>query len=1067
MSLKLPLTDVQKGILFEIKRFKGRSYYVNQELLCFNTSIDVSVMHKAFTQLISKYEVLRSAIVFESHHPSMVIYQSINLPFEFYDYSGFDNGEKIKLFNSFLEKDFADPIDLTIAPLMRISMFKFAENDYRVIWDIHHIIVDGASVSKIIKDLFKIYSALLENKTDVSLKTIPYHEAHNYKNVLDRDEAKNYWKQLLSNYEFSSFLPCGNKKNAVISKKNIKTLCIASVEHQKIVDFINSNSLTVNTLLQATWAIVLSHYSNNDNIIFGSVRAYPKNITQNQVGIFINTLPMSFSIDFSVNIIDFLYKVREQGKRLRDYVMVSLNQIHEWSELPLDVPIYQSIINYEPFSLNKNLAESFSEIPCKFSSRLDVPYPLILEVIDDGGSLQLDLNYETEIFDQGYMESFLNHYKVILLQIISKYNKKLIELPVVDDATFRKVVFEWNDTAVDYSIGKTVHQLFEEQVEKNPNAPAVVFQEITLTYRLLNEKANQLAHYLLQQGIAIEDRIAIYLKPRPEVLVSILAVLKSGGAYVPLDVNNPPERIKHILQDSQPKVVITETSYLNTLTDLIKPVSLVKPLIINVDQLQQWNDYPKDNPLRVIQSSNLMYIIYTSGSTGKPKGSLIEHFSAINMTLSCSQRLKIVHKSRILQIASFSFDVSVAEWCMALLSGAGLYLIDKDYFSPQKIVHALEQYKITTIILAHSILAALPEVDLPHLKVIAPGGESLNQHTLTYWGKNRLLLNVYGITETSVCSTMAECMFGREVITVGKPLANVQIYILNKYLQLLPPGVIGEIHIGGYGVGRGYLNNPSLTQEKFIDDIFSVNNSQFIKLANRKNKLYKTGDLGRWTDNGEIEFVGRIDDQVKLRDFRIEMQEIEGALEKYPEIEKAVVVIKELVKTKQLIAYVLSKDGATIDITKLQKYLGDYLPIYMIPAQIVQIDVLPLTTHGKIDKKKLLSIENYTEPSISADTPSNQCEIMEKIRVIIRQMLQRQDISSHKNFLDIGLDSIMLVELSMKLSSEFGQDIDITTLFTYTTIDMLANFIKNNNEYKENNSSFNSIKDFIHKRKKH
>lgn len=1060
MTIKIPLTDVQKGILFEITHFKGRNYYVNQEVLCFNVGIDASLMHKAFVQLVDKYEVLRSAIVFESYHPKLTIYQSVNLLFEFYDYSIFGSDKKIHRFNSFLEKDFAELIDVTIAPLMRIAMFKLAENDYRVVWNIHHIIVDGASVSKIIKDLFTIYLALLKDETYLALNPVFHFKERDYKNTLGVDEAEKYWKEVLKNHAISSFLPCSNQKNTVSNKKNNKTSSICGVSYQHLINFSNNSSFTLNTLLQAAWSIVLSHYSNNENVIFGSVRAYPKDVTQNFAGLFINTLPMSFSITPNMTAIDYLYKVREQSKKLRDYVKVSLNQIREWSGLPADAQIYQSIINYEPFSLNQTLKACFPEVPCEFSSRLDVPYPLILEIVDDGKSLHLDLCYEAELFGDKYMESFINHYRTTLLQIAYNPGKSLVELLTVDDTTFQQVVLEWNNTTVDYPIDKTVHQLFEEQVGKNPNALAVVFKEEALSYELLNEKANQLANFLVQKGLAIEDPVVIWLKPRAEVLISIMAVLKAGGAYVPIDANNPSERIRHLLQDSQPKIIITESSYFDTLSYITDHFP-IKPLIINVDQ-PQWDDCSKNNLLIPVQASNLVYVIYTSGSTGKPKGSLIEHFSAVNMALSCSQRLKVTPASRILQIASFSFDVSVAEWCMALLSGASIYLIDRDVFSPQRIVEALKQYKISTIILAHSILAALPETDLPDLKVIASGGEPLSQHTLTYWAKDRLLLNVYGITETSVCSTMADCKLEKELVTVGKPLANVQIYILNKYLKPLPPGVVGEIYIGGLGVGRGYLNNPALTQEKFIDDPFKTNNP---RLANRKNKLYKTGDLGRWTNNGEVEFIGRLDDQVKIRGMRVEIPEIERILEGYPGIEKGVVVIKELGKAKQLIAYVLPKANAIINIIKLRDYLSDHLPVYMIPGEIVQINEMPLTAHGKIDKKKLLVMGDYGVLDAPIDTSVGQCETIGKICGIVRNMLQKQNVPIHKNFLDIGLDSIMLVELSMRLSSDFKQPIDITLLFTYTTIDTLANFIDNSDKFNENGGSFDSIKEFIHKRK--
>lgn len=1058
MAIKLPLTNLQNGILFEVSKFKKQNYYINQEQLRFSTALNISVMRQAFMQLIARYEVLRASVIFESYQPKLVIREQVNLPLKFFDYSNFSNDKASNLFTSFLQKDLTEPIDLTTSPLMRISIFKLAADDYRIVWDIHHIILDGSSISRIIEELFAIYSALLSDKPYTAVPPLPYYKIYDYKAKLSINTAKKYWKQILSNHEIAAFIPCENKNSLDLGTRGRITASVDNNDYQKLVKFSNANSLTINTLFQAAWAIALYHYSNNENVVFGAVRAYPRDVIKNAAGLFINTLPMSFNIDGNTAIIDYLHRVRAQSKKLRDYVTVSLNQIREWGGLTSNTQIFQSVINYEPSSLNSTLKSRFPEIHCNFSSKLNVPYALILEIINESESLTLDLIYNEGMFDSEYMEDFLSHYKVILLQIIANPDKKIVALPIVDSVVYHKVIHEWNDTAVAYPLDKTVHQLFVEQVEKNPNATAVICNGDVLSYKSLNEQANSLSHYLLQQNILSEDPVVILLKPRFEMLISILAVLKAGGVYVPIDVNNPPERIKLILQDSEPKVVITETTYIDKLAAFIKSLPFTKLLVIDVDK-PLWHNYPKTNPLVHVTPANLMYIIYTSGSTGQPKGVLIEHFSAVNMIMSCSEKLKVTSKSRILQIASFSFDVSVAEWCMALINGASLYLIEKDIFSPQTIAGVLKQHKITTIILAHSILESLPEVDLPNLKVIAPGGEPLSHHTLTYWAKNRLLLNIYGITETTVCSTMAKCTDKKGIITVGKPLANVQVYVLNKHLQPLPPWVIGEIHIGGYGVGRGYLKQPSLTQEKFIDNPYKNNSMQ---LPGKKNRLYKTGDLGRWTSDGEIEFIGRLDDQIKIRGLRVETSEIEYILTQYPEIKQAIVLEKKLEAHKQLVAYILPKTTAVIDMAKLQAYIGDHLPSYMIPAQIIQIDGLPLTTHGKIDKKKLLSTYNYIIPELSLKVRPITCKTKEKICAIIRNMLHRQNVLTNVNFLDIGLDSIMLVELTAKLSHEFNQDIDVTTLFTYTTIDALTAFIRNNK-----NNSFESIKEFVHKRKKH
>jgi amino acid adenylation domain-containing protein len=1053
----LPLTDTQKGILFEIERFGKRSYYINQELLVFKTNLNISLFEKALVYLVAKYEILRSSVVFKDS-PNLAIYESAEVPFKTYDYSHFDDDKKIAFFNAFLEEDFRKNMDISTPPLMRVTVFKFTKNEYRVVWNIHHLIVDGASTFRIIKDFFEIYSLLLKKQINLPEKTVPYYDGHDTIVVPDPEVSKKYWQKLLSGYETSSSLPCTNKNNVGQSKKNINTIFIKGDSYRRVIDFSKSHSLPINCLLQTSWAIVLSHYSNNEKVIFGSVRAYPRDIIKDNVGLFINTLPMCFSIDFSSTVNDFLNKVREQGKELRNYAVVPLSQIRVWGDLPFEAPIFQSILNYEPFSLNETLAEHFPEIPCEFSSKLDTPYPLILEVIDDGKSLKLDLYYETGLFEDRYMNYFLNHYQDILAQIISNPNEQLAELPVVDKETYNRVVLEWNDTITDYPLNETVHQIFEGEVKKTPNAPALVYEDKVLTYKALNDKANQLAYYLIQHKVAIEDPIVFLLKPRFEAIIAILAILKAGGAYVPIDTNNPSERMRYLLHEIKPKIIITETPYIDILSQLIKHGDFPKPIIIDVNK-PSWNNNSLTNPSVAVKASNLMYIIYTSGSTGKPKGAMIEHQAAINMAYDCSKRLKITPKSRLLQLAAFSFDVSVAEWAMTLLSGATLYLLEREVFSPQKIVQALKHHKITTIILSHSILAALPEADLPDLKVIAPGGEPLSKHSLSFWAKNRLFLNVYGITETTVCSTMAVCTPKTKHIAVGKPLGNTQIYILNKQLQPLPPGVIGEIYIGGCGVARGYWNNQQTTQEKFVDNIFMAESLG-------KKKMYKTGDFGRWLDSGELEFIGRIDDQVKIRGVRVEISEIQNVLEQYLEIDKAVVLVKRLENASQLIAYVLPLGNTTINMGELQKYLNIRLPSSMIPSQIIQIDQLPLNAHGKVDKKKLLSMnEAYiTKPLVRED--GNGQGLSKIISDIIQKLLQRSDISIQKNFLDMGLDSIMLVDLSAKLTSEFKMSIDVTTLLTYPTIDKLVKYIKNSTKPGGKEASFDSIKEFVRRRKK-
>jgi len=1035
-----PLTELQKGMLFEIacNRYLTPIYIV-QNIFELQDDLNIQFIIKAFHILLGRHEMLRSSIAQNSTGYIQVIYKLAEIPYEFYNYSNLSLEESLKKFDLFLENDARCEIDLSKPPLMRLTFFKFKDRDYRFVWTRHHILMDGTSVEILIDELFTIYHALLKN-TEWILPERASYAKDMIKSEPNDETIKNYWLDALKEYSDAALLPVLPSQYKNLKKIKYKYELVEESQYTQLVDFLNKHSLTVNTILQGALGVALSHYSDKDSIMIGTVRAYPKEKINNRIGLFVNTLPVCLEVNPSNKIIDYLQSIRQKNKSLKEYVTTPLNKIKEWCDLPLDSTLFQCVMDYKPRSLKTVLKKHFPMSACNALIKLDIPYPLMFEVINVDGSLQINFHYDAELIEDYYAASLLKHFKDILIAMSLQDIVYLSELSTLAESELTRIT-NWNKTESSYPTHKTIHLLFEEQVQKTPSAISVCYENEILTYQMLNHQANQLAHYLISQGVEFETRVAICLKPTLNMLIAVLGVLKAGGVYIPIDTQYPIERIRYLLQDSQPKIVITQSDQFNLLDKIIFSANTPTPVFVNLDKTE-WQHCAETNPVLPIRSSHGMYIIYTSGSTGNPKGVLLEHLSVVNTALSCIEKLKITPQSRILQISSFSFDVSVAEWSMALLSGASIYLTNKDIFSPKTIIESLKTYKITTIILASAILAVLPKEYLPDLKVIAPGGEPCGQSVIDFWAQDRLFVNVYGITEAAICSTMSN--FSPEhtkTSDIGKPLPNTQIYILDRHLRPVPIGVTGEIYISGMGIARGYINNHELNQEKFIFHTMGLKDKKTIV------RLYKTGDYGRWLTTGNIECLGRHDAQIKLRGFRVELTEIEQVLERYPTIKKAAVITKDTPAGRQLYAYILPVQQFVIDTNEIQKFVQAQLPSFMVPAKLVPINELPLTHNGKIDKQKLLSMSSADNVDMLNYSSSTISGLEETIKKVAQDLLQC-NVSIDENFLDLGFESLSLVKFSANLSHVLEKTIDVIDLFTYTTIKSLATYISSQNNNK-------------------
>ncbi|MFI5406904.1 MAG: amino acid adenylation domain-containing protein, partial [Nitrososphaerales archaeon] len=633
-------------------------------------------------------------------------------------------------------------------------------------------------------------------------------------------------------------------------------------------------------------------------------------------------------------------------------------------------------------------------------------FDLTLSAQEIGDSLMLELSYYTDLFSHETIERFINHYEVLLHSVVAEPNKRLTELNILTQSERDQILNKWNITRVEYDRSQCIHKLFETQAEKNPSATAVIFAGKQLTYRELNHKTNQLAHYLQQHGVNPETLVGICIERSLEMIIGILGILKAGGAYVPIDPNYPKERIEFMLDDAKIKILLTQHN-------LISALAKTKIKTICLDN--EWSTiaaFAKTNLVINNQSSDLAYVIYTSGSTGKPKGVMIEHRKVLNYINWLSSYCDIRTNKLIDCSSSLSFDLTVTTTIGPLVTGQTVVICSDDIKKDPSLYHQyLVDNKINLIKLTPSYFnnllnVALESDGLQNLKRILLGGEAASKADIKKWLQiypQHIIHNEYGPTETTVAVseyalTDTTIHHTKDLVPIGKPAYNSTIYILNNQLQPVPIGILGEIYIGGVGLSRGYLNRQQLTNEKFIVDPFSQDSH---------DRLYKSGDLARYLPDGNIEYIGRIDNQVKIRGFRIELGEIDAVLTEHPAISQALVIADEDKSgDKRLVAYVVKRDN--INLATLQSFIKEKLPDYMVPSVFMFLDLLPLTPNGKIDRNALPKPELVRDINESFLTPTTATE--KQIAEIWQSLLSVNVISVNDNFFDLGGHSLLSIK---------------------------------------------------------
>jgi amino acid adenylation domain-containing protein len=660
-------------------------------------------------------------------------------------------------------------------------------------------------------------------------------------------------------------------------------------------------------------------------------------------------------------------------------------------------------------------------------------FDLLLSMMDSKSGLTGTLEYNTDLFNADTIARMLGHFQTLLESIAANPDWKISELPLLTPTECQTLLLEWNNTQVNYSTDVCIHQMFEQQVEKTPEAIALIFENQQLTYRELNSRANKIAHYLQQLGVQPEVLVGICIERSIEMVVGLLAIVKAGGAYLPLDPAYPKERLAFMLADAQVPLLLTQQHLAQEL-----PLHQAQVVCLDADGQVIANE-SSENPVSGVKPENLAYVIYTSGSTGKPKGVMNTHLGLCNRLLWMQDTYQLTVADSVLQKTPFSFDVSIWEFFWPLFTGASLVLAKPaGHQDSAYLVQLIGKQQITTVHFVPSMLQAfLEESELERcqsLKHVICSGEALpfELQERFFQRLDADLQNLYGPTEAAIDVTFWHCQPGseRQLVPIGRPIANTQIYLLDRHLQPVPIGVPGELHIGGVGLARGYLNQPDLTNEKFIPNPFEAG-----------KHLYKTGDLARYRPDGNIEFLGRIDHQVKIRGFRIELGEIEAVLGQHPQVRETVVAAREsLLSDRCLVAYVVPDSDTAPLAHELRDYLKERLPEYMVPSAFVVLDALPLTPNGKVDRRAL-PVPDTFRPELAATYQAPQSDVEKTITQIWQAVLNLDKVGIHDNFFDLGGHSLLMLQVNNKLRTVLHRDVSVVALFQHPTIYSLAQYL--------------------------
>jgi amino acid adenylation domain-containing protein len=1050
------LSPAQHGMLFHsLYSANSKDYFV--QIAYGLPQVNVRSFGSAWQKVVERHPALRTAFVWEDlDKPIQVVYRSIEVPLSIEDWRGSSAYERKHRLETFLEADRSRSFVLSKAPLMRLTLIRLDDHKCYFVWSNHHLIMDGWSRALLVREVFTFYDAFCRSEEREIEGVRPYGEYIRWLQRQDMGKAEQYWRKQLGGVKEPTRLGIdkqgAGKRERGYGEQEVR---LSEKVTAELVKVCRKQQVTMNTIVQGAWAIVLSRYSGREEVVYGTtVSGRPAEMegVEGMVGLFINTLPVRVRVEGEEEVGEWLRRIQRQQVEMREYEYSPLVEIQKWSEIERGQALFESILVFENYpgepSLGKrgdNLEEKRQASIRRVQGFDRTNYPLTV-VIGAGSELAFRVAYSRGHYDSASIERLLDHYLRLLRAIAEDSQKRLRELSMLSPSEVNQILLEWNDTDTDYPRYASVHQLFELQARERADSIAVVSGSEQVTYAELNRRASNLAHLLTSLELGVESLVGLFLSRPPDVILGMLAVLKAGCAYVPIDPSYPRDRIALMLEDASVRAVLTEEALIGDL-----PACDVRRICLDRDCELIAAQKESDQSVAVT-SSNLAYVMYTSGSTGKPKGVAVPHQAIVRLVVNTGY-ISLDHSRRIAQVSNFSFDAATFEIWGALLHGAQIVAISKDVLlAPQSLFKELREHGIDTIFLTSGLFNQI-SLEAPdafsRMKSLMFGGDVVNPAGIREIMKNgppHHFINGYGPTEST---TFAVCHVTQSIpedavsIPIGRAISNTKIYILDGCYQPVPVGVSGTLYIGGDGLARGYVNRPDLTAEKFLPNPFS---------DEAGSRFYTTGDLACYLPDGSIEFLGRRDNQIKLRGFRIEIVEIELTLCEHPDVQQAVVLARQEGEfNKRLVAYIVLEQAQELAETDLSRFLSERLPDYMVPSAYVVLESLPLTPNGKVDYASLPEPGHTNlqkaRPFVG---PRDMLEV-ELVRLWER-VFGLDSIGVTHDFFELGGHSFIALQLMSQILRQFGQNIPISTLFRAMTIEQLAVIMRQHHNASTSNS---------------
>ena len=1049
-----PLSFSQERLWFLDQWEPGSPVYNIPAALHLKGRLDTAALKQSLNEIVQRHEVLRTTFAASEGQAVQVIAPVLQLPLLQIDLTGLRESEREVTIQALVTQEARRPFDLARGPLLRASLLQLGESEHVLLFTLHHIVSDGWSMNVFIRELSALYAAFsVGDPSPLPPLPIQYADFALWSRewlqgeVLDSQLA--YWKQQLDGAPTILELPTGRPRPAVQTFRGAhQSFVLPKSLSEKLKTLSRQEGVTLFMTLLATFQTLLFRYTGQEDILVGTPianRNYPE--VEALIGFFVNMLVMRTNLSGNPRFRELLQRVREVCSGAYAHQDLPFERLVEALQLERDLrhsPLFQVVFQLQNTSTETLELPGLTLSPVRIEAAT-AKFDLNVNIVEKKQGLQGVLEYNTDIFDEDSIRCLLGHWQILLEGIATDPDTRVENLPLLTAAEQRQLLVEWNATQKDYAQDCCVHELFEAQVKRTPEKVAVIFGNERLTYSELNRQANQLAHYLQAQGVGLESLVGLLNERGNDLLVAILAVFKAGGAYLPLDPDDPPTRLRQLLERSNCNFLLTTRKFAPVLTAM-SPGEF--PQIL----------YSEDLPLQRLAEINLpacatphhlAYVTYTSGSTGVPKGAMIEHRGMLNHLYAKIKDLHLTETDRVAQTASQCFDISVWQFFAALLVGGQVHIFADE--ATHNLIHLLaelERTQITIFETVPSLLEIMIEAiengkvvrpDLERIRWLISTGEALAPELCRRWLEiypHIPILNAYGATECSddvthypIYQPLAATVLR---IPVGRPVDNMRQYVFDRHLAPVPIGVCGEVYFGGVGVGRGYLGDPQHTAEVFIADPFG---------SEPGARLYKTGDLARYLPDGNLDFLGRIDHQVKVRGFRIELGEIETALREHPSIRDTVVLTHEAQPgNKQIVAYVVARLHPAPSPNELRSFLKEKLPNYMFPSTFILLEAMPLTSNGKVDRHAL------PEPGITAFVPATnfvapRTPVEKMLADIWASILALELVGIYDNFFELGGHSLLATQLVSRVRDTFLVELPLRNLFEAPTVADLAEII--------------------------